>query len=127
MIKTMKKTLTVMLIVFFATFGLINNPVKANDQFIGHIIVQILKGNADGMKEVLGDNAKGAIHGTAHILLAEVVKNKNVPDVLKPVISIVRQDVIDEAYKCSLLKDSAYEVKNNIKKEVKRCVMSKGF
>ena len=110
MIKTMKKTLTVMLIVFFATFGLINNPVKANDQFIGHIIVQILKGNADGMKEVLGDNAKGAIHGTAHILLAEVVKNHG-HDVLKPVISIVRQDVIDEAYKCSLLKDSAYECK----------------
>ena len=68
----MKKKIKGLLIIFFATYFYVCaliNPVKANDQLIGHVITQVSKGNTEQMVKVL----EKEIHAIAYIFAVEFV------------------------------------------------------
>ena len=107
----MKKKIKGLLIIFFATYFYVCaliNPVKANDQLIGHVITQVSKGNTEQMVKVL----EKEIQAIAHIFAVEMITvlEANLPQILEGIAADMRLKA-DEAYKCELLKGSGNECK----------------
>ena len=107
----MKKKIKGVLIIFFATYFYICaliNPVKANDQLIGHVITQVSKGNTEQMVKVL----ESEIQAIAHIFVVEMITvlEANLPQILEGIAADMRLKA-DTEYKCELLKGSGNECK----------------
>ena len=108
----MNKKIKGLLIIFFTTYFyvcVLINPVKANDQMIGHVIAQVSKGNTEQMVKVL----EKEIQAIAYIFAVEFVSvlEASLPQILEGIAAEIRVNGIDKAYKCELLKGSGNECK----------------
>ena len=108
----MNKKIKGLLIIFFTTYFYVCaliNPVKANDQLVGHVITQVSKGNTEQMVKVL----ESEIQAIAHIFAVEMITvlEANLPQILEGIAADIRVNGIDKNYKCELLKGSGNECK----------------
>ena len=102
----MNKKIKGLLIIFFTTYFYVCaliNPVKANDQLVGHVITQVSKGNTEQMVKVL----ESEIQAIAHIFAVEMITvlEANLPQILEGIAAKMRLEA-DRKYKCELLKGS---------------------
>ena len=103
----MKNKIKGLLVIFFATYFYVCaliNPVQANDQLVGHVITEVVKGNTEGMVKVM----ESEIQAIAHIFAIEMISvlEANLPQILEGLAADIRVNGIDNAYKCELLKGS---------------------
>jgi hypothetical protein len=108
----MNKKIKGLLIIFFTTYFYVCaliNPVKANDQLVGHVITQVSKGNTEQMVKVL----EKEIQAIAYIFAVEFISvlEASLPEILEGIAAEIRVNGIDQAYKCELLKGSGNECK----------------
>mgnify|MGYP001189357360 CR=1 FL=1 len=105
----MKQLIKFIIIIFVVVIPLQAKGHDKTTAIVGHVITEIFKGTNIDTVGIMEQEIHSLGHKYAIDMLG--VLERYLPSILKGIAADIRVNTIDEKYKCSLLKGTAYECK----------------